>query len=167
MRSCPRSLRLSAAAFVVIALALSSCETDEPGMACTLIGCVGGFEVNLQKGSAWAAGDYTFELDVDGVTNSCTVTLPFTGCDDAPKCAAELQGLSIGLSGCALDKAQHKVSALTFIDSFPKKVTVTVKHGVDEIGAASYTPTYTESRPNGPNCEPLCKQAPAQTLQLK
>lgn len=145
----------------------AGCESDDPGQTCTLIGCVGGFEINLEKASAWAAGDYTFDLDVDGKTNSCTVTLPFTSCNDGLKCTTELTDLTIGLSGCALPAAQHKISGLTFFNTAPKTVAVTVKFGVDEIGSVSYTPTYTDSRPNGPNCEPLCRQAPAQTLSLK
>ena len=159
-------LVLSVAALVSVA-ACSSDDGGDGGKSCTLIGCVGGFEIGLDKGSAWEAGDYTFELDVDGTKNSCTVTLPFANCEVAPKCTTELKTLQIGLSGCMLDKAQHKVSALTFIDAFPAQLSVTVKLGVTEIGGASYTPTYTESRPNGPGCEPLCKQAPAVKLTLK
>ena len=48
----------------------------------------------------------------------------------------------------------------------PASVAVSVHHDDALLGEGSYSPTYATSEPNGPDCEPTCKNAPSAELSL-
>ena len=131
-----------------------------------MVGCADNFHVDFDKAS-WPAGDYTLEVELDGAKTTCTVTLPFKGCDNLAQCSGDTTSVLPGVSGCALAESEHKLSGIILVDKQPAKVKVDVSFGGASIGSAEYTPTYTTSRPNGPDCEPVCTTAPGQKLTLK
>ena len=133
---------------------------------CTQVGCGSPFSIAFQRAGAWPIGKYTVEVTVDGQSFTCVTALPLSCSDQAP-CAADAPFL-LGLSGCALDPSQHSLSGVEFLqDAAPATIQVKVSHEGDLLGEGTFTPAYTTSRPNGPNCESECKGAPGVTLSLK
>ncbi len=69
--------------------------------------------------------------------------------------------LRVGESGCALPPAQHGLAGID-IDTAPAQVRIVVRRDGVEVSAQELAPKYTDSRPNGPQCEPVCHQASAE-----
>jgi hypothetical protein len=128
--------------------------------ACTAIGCTDGLAVTVTPTSAWPAGDYRFTIEADGVTTTCTGSLPLPACGTAAiTCeGGEPDAVMIGESGCALAESEHAFSDIMFTAT-PASVAVTVEFGGTQIGAGSWSPEYQTSQPNGPECEPTCTNA--------
>lgn len=143
-----------------LVLAVAGCDH-----ACTLIGCGNPLQVDLQR-AAWTPGTYEITVIADGETSECTVILPLD-CN-APSPCGDAPNLIIEREGCALPAPQHKIGAVAFTgDSAPAAVEVRVVQDGVLLGEAAYTPKYTESTPNGPNCGPACKSSDPVTLALK
>jgi hypothetical protein len=51
--------------------------------------------------------------------------------------------------------------------SAPAQVDVIVRRDGRQVASGSFAPAYTTSQPNGPGCEPTCRQAPPATLDLQ
>lgn len=130
------------------------------GQICTEIGCVNGFHLNLHK-QTWEAGSYSFHIEADGAVTECTGSLPLKPCDGSPSLSCTgAKGFFIGESGCAMAPDQQGFSEIQF-ESAPKQVTVTISRDGSELIKQSFEPTYRETQPNGPGCEPICHQATA------
>ncbi|PCC72931.1 hypothetical protein SAMN02745121_02049 [Nannocystis exedens] len=151
---------------ILLATALASLPSAGcDSQACTLIGCGSTFQIALQR-AAWTAGEYTVTVVADGETIECAATLPLQ-CDAPPACPQSSQ-LILGLEGCALDPSQHKLGNLEFQQGrAPKSVAVQVLQDGALLGEGQYSPNYSESQPNGPDCEPTCVGADGVTLTLK
>ncbi|WAS97959.1 hypothetical protein [Nannocystis punicea] len=155
---------------VLALLLLGACskgqvEPTDPGgggKVCTEIGCIGGLRIELQPSSGWPAGDYTFAFALDGVPVTCKGALPLRACDAGPSLTCDVPDrVQIGESGCALPPEQHGFADIQ-IPSSPAAVQLEIRRGEETIYAGDITPTYVESRPNGPGCEPVCRGATAQ-----
>ena len=131
------------------------------GKMCTQIGCVDGLRLTLEKAGAWAPGAYTFAFTLDGAAVTCSGSLPLKACDAGPSLTCDAEGrVMIGESGCALPPDQHGWSDIQ-VSGAPKAVKLTISRDGQPLHAAELTPTYTESRPNGPDCGPVCRGAAA------
>jgi hypothetical protein len=146
---------------IALGLTLSGCVKFT---SCTEIGCAGGFTVDFRRPS-WDAGTYRVTVVADGETTECTATLPFVSCNGQPPCPGSPKFL-LNLSGCALPPSQHAIAGLTFPSTQPASVTVSVHKDGNLLGEQTYAPRYTTTRPNGPDCEPVCTGAPPETLAL-
>jgi hypothetical protein len=109
-------------------LALAGCTAQE--RMCTLIGCVDGLTVHFTGAQP---ASYTLEARAAGhepVTVSCSSDQATTQ--------------------CRLDE--------TFLADFtPEEVTLHITWDGGEV-ERTVRPVYTESRPNGPDCPPVCRQ---------
>ena len=144
------------------ALALAGCGTVSPQpQGCTDIGCENGYHVTFTAASAWKAGKYTLDVVADGTMTTCTATLPLTSTSTADCTRA---GVQLGLSGSALPAAQQSLSDV-LIAGTPMSVKITVSRDGAQLVTKDFTPTYTTSQPNGPECEPTCSSA-TDTLAL-
>ncbi|MCA9715945.1 MAG: hypothetical protein KC468_14805 [Myxococcales bacterium] len=172
---------LLALALALPAPALSGCAGSGP-KACTEIGCGPSLSIQLTKLSAWAPGRYAFTIKHDDAQTECAVELPLRCDAPAPCGGAEVQ---LGLSGCALDPAEHAITEIEFINA-PAQVNISVSYSAGDqaagvgadadadagadanapegLGDAEFAPTYRSSRPNGPECDPECKSAAAQLV---
>src|SRR5690348_5669601 len=74
---------------------------------CTTIGCVDGLAVRFDPATTWKPGKYVFSLEADGVTQTCTGTLPLPPCGPAGSLSCTADVAMIGESGCALPPSQH------------------------------------------------------------
>jgi hypothetical protein len=126
--------------------------------ACTLIGCGMGLEVEFQ-GAKSSPGIYQIEVVSDGAPATCQLTIPFT-CGTPPTCSPAVPDWRLIWSGCALGPEHQTIDGLAFSSGGPTSIDVIVRHDDQVIGGGSATPTYSTSRPNGPDCEPVCRSAP-------
>jgi hypothetical protein len=149
-------------------LAALSSGCDRLVKTCTLIGCSSGFAVNFQyTDGVWRPGRYQVDVTSDGVSGSCEVTLPLAPCETPSSTCTGQRSWSLGESGCALPTSQHSLSGISFSGTTPAKVDVTVSRDGRQLASQSFTPSYTTSQPNGPDCEPTCRTAATATLQLQ
>lgn len=120
-----------------------------------------GLTVSLSPAQSWAPGAYRFTLQADGQTETCTGSLPLPPCDQGRALACTGAALArITESGCALAATAQGFSSIE-LDSGPAHLTVLIEHDGRVIGSASLAPMYLTLRPNGPACEPVCRQARA------
>jgi hypothetical protein len=137
----------------VLASLLGACSSDK---ACTTIGCVDGFSLSFGAG-AKTVGSYVIDLDVDGKKVRCEAKLPLPPCEQAQSSCND-PSVSLDLSRCALDASTHSISGLR-ISGKPAKVVVSVNRDNLQLLTEEFTPAYTTSTPNGPDCPPVCTQA--------
>lgn len=138
---------------------LPACATTSPPApgsgACTTLGCVNGYSIDLSA-SSWPAGKYEIDLLVDGKAGKCEAQLPLT---EGARASCTLPEVRLELSGSALPPQQHAIAGLVW-SSQPAKIEVTVKVNGTTLGKpASLTPSYKKMQPNGPDCEPTCTGA--------
>ncbi len=170
MRS-PLQLTLaSLAALLVVSCSQTGSEpktSDSPppdSHACTTLGCQNGLHLTWAQGP-WKPGLYTVEVALDGATVTCTGRLPLPACDAGLgfRCGPGASIL-LGESGCALPPEQHGLASID-IAEMPAHARITVRRDGLVIGTQEIEPRYRETRPNGPDCEPVCRQA-SDTLPL-
>jgi len=130
-----------------------------------LIGCGWPLEVAF-RGATSVPGVYRFEVTADGAPSTCQIALPF-GCDTRPTCDAIDPGWRLTLSGCALGPDRETIDGLTFPVTGPNTLDIIVRRDGVEVGTAHAEPVYTTSRPNGPDCEPVCRSAPSLSITLR
>ncbi len=126
-------------------------------VACTEIGCVDGLVLNVAPDYHWAPGDYVFAFKIDGQPQTCRGSLPLKPCGE-PSVICDGSGVMITESGCALPPDAHGFGTITLANG-PAQVDVTITHNGQTLVQKTITPTYKTSRPNGPQCEPQCRQA--------
>jgi hypothetical protein len=149
---------------LALSLAAPGCSLESAG--CTELGCASTFSVAFQRAGGWPAGSYRVTVVADGETFACTATMPLQ-CNAPPACPSSA-GIIIGLSGCALDPSQQSITGVEFLQGkAPQSVTVSVHQDDVLLGEGTYTPSYTESQPNGPDCEPTCKSGGSEELTLQ
>jgi hypothetical protein len=145
---------LSIAATLSIVATLPGCLTK----FCSEIGCASSFHVNF-TGATGKPGSYQVDVVADGVPSTCQVVLPWT-CETQLTCSAAELPWKWMLSGCALGPDRESVGGIMFRDQLPQTVDVIVRRDDVVVGQGSARPVYAESRPNGPDCEPVCRSAP-------
>lgn len=162
-----RLLGRSLAALAVGTIAcplLASCASETPDphsppRACTDIGCVDGLRIELQPGSGhWDKGEYAFEIETPAGKTVCKGSLPLRACEGGPSLHCEGPQVMIGESGCALPAEQHGFSTIE-LASGPASATIVIARDGTELARKTTAPAYRVSTPNGPGCEPTCRQA--------
>ncbi|WP_437950762.1 hypothetical protein WME98_08080 [Sorangium sp. So ce296] len=143
----------------------SAAGEPPPARGCTQIGCVNGFTLRLASEAPWPAGAYRFVITADGETTTCEGKLPLPDCAAGRALTCSGPSLLIGESGCALPPSAHGFSEIQ-MSSAPGQVTVEISRDGTSLAEADFSPSYVESRPNGPGCEPVCRSASA-TLNVK
>ena len=132
----------------------SGCSSTK---ACSLIGCTDGFSANVGPGEIGSlpSGSHRLEVIVDSVILICAFQILLG--TTAPTCSTGLNVLVApagqGVETITVAGTPGQVHAWQYADDVP-------------ILDAAAAPSYQESRPNGPDCEPVCRQASASwTLQ--
>jgi hypothetical protein len=165
MTAMPRVFALA----VLAPLAAGACRGEPapsppaPGArACTEIGCGPGMSVRFDRVPPWSAADYRVEIDDGDGTVTCTTTMPLL-CDATPACSDA--SVTLEEIGCALAFGEQAIGGVALTD-VPETLTVRVFEGDTLLAEGTWTPTSRTTRPNGPECEPECVQAPDVTLVL-
>ena len=140
-------------------------EPSSPGHACTDIGCVDGLHVTLKPaGGLWTKGRYTFEITTPLGTTTCEGALPLPACEAGRALSCSGPPVSIGESGCALPAEQQGFASID-LASGPTQASIVIRKAGTELVHRTIKPDYRVSSPNGPGCEPTCRQA-SDTLAL-
>lgn len=143
--------------------------------SCTEIGCAGGVFVRVTpQGGIWQPGTYALELSLDDDRSECEISIP----DDLPargavtsvpcgegidvmlqqlaECTETRSGDSVSQS-CEPIPGQYELRFFAFQE--PDRLRLTLNRDGAELLSEDRRLTYAESRPNGPDCEPVCRQA--------
>jgi hypothetical protein len=156
----------------------AACNVLE-GHSCTEIGCGEGVGVNVRPvGGTWPAGAYRLELGLDDVAGTCDFTVPedlpamrgsatsLTCLDGATlllqqifDCRSISEGGAVSQT-CEPVADQYELTLSAF--GTPTTLTLVLTRDGEELVSENRELTYTESRPNGPDCEPVCRQAQAE-----
>jgi hypothetical protein len=152
----PRAL-LIAVGFLAMA---GGCWSEE----CTLKGCPWAFRVDFVKATPWADGTYRVEVNADGVGQTCEVVMPTT-CASSSTCQGGQLWLLMA-SACGVVPPTQAIDGVAFPRHRPTQLAVQVAYEGTVLAAETFKPSYVESRPNGPSCEPTCRTAPPAVLRL-
>ena len=149
-RAAGRGALIGSAAALALGCSPGGDASPPTGRACTAIGCQDGLLIRVLPAEAWPHGQYRFDIEQDGGRVVCTGTLPLPPCGvQAMVCDAP--GPMIVESGCALPPAVFRTT--------PAAVAIVVTHDGQPVGAGRWRPVYQTIQPNGPGCEPICKNA--------
>lgn len=126
--------------------------------ACTQMGCRSSLHIDV-TGTKPGKGKYVIEVEADGKKTQCELSLPLKACDKGPSttCKGDVK-VELGESGCALPPAEHSFGPIQLPDS-PSAARVVIKKDGKPLADKRFTPAYKTLQPNGPDCEPTCKQA--------
>lgn len=133
----------------------AACTSAESSGDCTSIGCSDGLTVTFRE-AKWLEGDYVVKVRADQRTVTCTGALPLPPCG-TPALSCDGLGVAISESGCALPPEQQAFDEIR-IDASPAEVEVSLDFAGKTVVIDTATPAYRSLRPNGPECEPVCKQ---------
>ncbi|NUP08593.1 MAG: hypothetical protein HOW73_21300 [Polyangiaceae bacterium] len=136
----------------------TSAPTSAPKM-CTKMGCMDGLTIDIDPGKGGTPkGSYTIEVDADGKKATCQIKLPYQGCERGPatKCSGDVK-VEVMESGCDKPAKEHTFGPLKFM-SAPATVKVVIKKDNKPFAESTVTPDYKTLQPNGPDCDPVCKQ---------
>lgn len=142
-------------------------ETATPRpKACTRMGCIGALKVEIGGGDKLAKGKYVIDVEADGKKGKCAFAAP-NFCDDkAPKCEGEVE-IEVVTQGCPAVTTGPAPSIRELkLPSTPAAASITVTRDGKKVGEAKLAPQYKEVRPNGPECDPVCKNA-SEKLDIK
>jgi hypothetical protein len=151
------------------------------GKSCTEIGCGDGASLSLKAPGTWRAGRYVFGFEMGGQSFTCTAqlpadlpgvgvvrSLPCTGADAGAFNAAFVQE-TVCMEQRSRDAVSESCTPLpgrftlqVDIRGTPEVVGVRVERDGVEVTAQDVALAYQESRPNGPGCEPICRQSRAE-----
>jgi len=147
-------------------LLVAACIIAEGCMSkeCTLIGCSSSLEVRF-TGATGKPGRYQVEMMADGASATCAITLPWT-CETQPTCSAAALPWRLTLAGCALGADRESLDGVLFFEKPPASLEFTVRRDDKVVGGGSAQPVYKESRPNGPDCDPVCRSTPAVAIEI-
>jgi hypothetical protein len=126
------------------------------GIDCTEIGCSDGVNITFDS-EITTHGNYVFVVTLDGVPTTCEYSLPFVEIDGAYG-SCDREGISLTLSGTALDESQHSIPYM-YIPSSPEAISIEITRDGSSIASTSFVPEYEESAPNGKECGPICYSA--------
>lgn len=167
------ALLLSALALLVVPPVNASCSK-----ACGEVGCQSQLTAVVSASIAsLPAGTHRIDVTADGAMSSCTFTFPLETAPGGglvgPQCSPGLIGFvgpaqqctpfttgdAKGLRCVPLpDQVQESIQ----IVGTPSMVAVEQSVGGVVILQRSATPAYADNQPNGPGCEPTCRQATAE-----
>lgn len=139
----------------------ASASVPSFGKICTKMGCVGALTVAVDGGAKLAKGKYVVDVEADGKKGKCSFVAPGFCGDAAPKCEGDVK-IDLATAGC--EKSSEKGApppAWTDVrlPASPATATIVVTRDGKKVGEAKLTPEYKENRPNGPDCDPVCKVA--------
>lgn len=147
----------------------SSAPTADPtAKVCTKMGCMGGLTVEVVPAkTGFGKGSYKIDVVADGKKTSCELKLPLPACDKghAATCKGDV-GVDVKEVGCDKPLAEQAFGPLRFREP-PTELKITVTKDGKRFADGTVSPAYKTVQPNGPGCEPTCKQGEAKVCADK
>lgn len=157
---------------------LAGCDEDPfGGHGCTEIGCVDQLSLRVKTADdRWVDGAYAIELDLAGQKHVCTFTIP----NDLPKQLGSIEDITCeprlqtsyfqAVTTCTETRTKDAVSQSCTphpgewtlelaLAATPDSAAVRVTRDGAVLLEKSEKVSYVATRPNGPECEPLCRQS--------
>jgi hypothetical protein len=169
-------MKLQALALIGIVAKVGGDGCEPPERACTAIGCEDGVSITLRpREGTFPAGKHTVFIATaeGGPVKRCTFTPPTDAQVSGGFVAADCTGgvmLSVSprvtcttmQSGQAVSQSCTPIPGQfeerIFLRGTPARVRI-IQSAQETFVDQELTPTYANARPNGPDCEPLCRQA--------
>ncbi|MGB4100453.1 MAG: hypothetical protein WBK91_00890 [Alphaproteobacteria bacterium] len=129
---------------------------------CTQMGCQSGLQLDVAPDYPWSPGAYFFDFNLDGAHAVCRGVLPLPPCEQSGL-TCDNAAITVLQSGCAMLPENHGFGNI-MIDGAPAKVRVTITRDGAQLVDKTFAPKYHDIRPNGAQCEPVCRQASARLL---
>jgi hypothetical protein len=142
--------------------------------SCTEIGCGDSATVRLQTADGtWPDGAYTFVFTSPDAVHRCQLALPgelpAPGSLRALACSPPLSANLSPTAVCTEERAANAVSEScrpvpgqfvleAHVTGTPATLSLRVERSGTVLLEESRSLRYTEERPNGPGCDPLCRQ---------
>jgi hypothetical protein len=148
-----------------------SADDGNPSRACTEIGCGDAATITAALSAAGAPlGTHSFAVEIDGAAQTCTVEFVseteavHTQCsgDASLMFGPAMQGKETtmdGVVGYTEEPIPGEFRWQLSIPGQPAEVHVIHTHAGNTVLDQTASLVYTEHRPNGPDCEPVCKSA--------
>ena len=151
-----------------------------PPHACTAIGCNDQLNITMTPGrGGFPAGLHTVTVLIPGeaartcefvLAASTGTTAPVAKCSPGlrtnifqkQRCMTVQSGQSVGQS---CEPVPGELYEQIVVEGTPAKLRLTQRVGGTTLFDGDLSPAYVETRPNGPMCEPVCKQA-SSAIQL-
>ena len=131
---------------------------EPPVKACTKMGCMSTLGVVVQD-KPGQKGAYVIEVEAGDQKGRCEARLPAPRCGEPwTRCEGTLPLMAKEGEICKKPPAEHTLPPLT-IGAAPEKVIVRVLRDKKQVHEETVAPPYDALQPNGPGCEPTCKQA--------
>lgn len=153
----PTVMKLPICSLLLVAALGGTTACDSLGGSCTLIGCIDSFSIELTRATGpFAPGSYDITVDASGspVTFACTVgeQLQLSRCERPENAPPELSVQPV-LGASAVE------SFFVQVQGTPTEVVLEID--IDGVPALerTFSPSYVTSRPNGPDCGPVCRSA--------
>lgn len=137
-----------------LALAAPGCDTISH--SCTTIGCADTLGVRVAAAhGALPPGTYDVTVELDGARAKveCFVESPPVN----SSCSA-IENAAVFLSTQAIVGVSGDLQLDLAVLATPSSVVVTVERDGSAVASQTLAPTYQTSRPNGPDCGPICRQ---------
>ncbi|MCR9159858.1 MAG: hypothetical protein ACE37F_05875 [Nannocystaceae bacterium] len=143
------------------AFALLACLPLVPGCntsTCTLVGCSGGSAQLIVLGPNWGAlepVEHRLDVSLDDTSFTVSCDIAQQTCDGPVVRSGDLP-LSVFIRGegqIVIDIGDEFGSS----DALPDDYAVTVTRAGTVVTDDSGSFVYTQTRPNGPDCEPVCR----------
>jgi hypothetical protein len=135
------------------------------GGACSLIGCTDQVSLAIHRAD-WSRLSLGGVLDIGGRKVTCPALNPPQtrgSCDtDVTIEVRELADCREAASGGAVSQTctpNGRFELVVTIRGTPPRVVVTLTSGATMVAQRSFELAFTSSRPNGPGCEPVCRQS--------
>jgi hypothetical protein len=131
---------------------------------CTLIGCNDQFTIQIQLADG-ARPHLTADMVIDGRAVSCAAPTDSSTvtCDTGVSVwSRELQSCTQSQSGTVVMETcvGSGVFAETIVvQGSPKSLSMSLLNGTTSVAQQTFQPQYESNQPNGPGCDPICKQA--------
>jgi hypothetical protein len=137
--------------------------------ACTAIGCFDQASISVHR-TDWSRPGWAIDLDLDGTRIVCTT--PASAASGARPCDQPNVQVDVReLADCRETRTEAAASVtctpngrfeqVITVMGTPKRIAVVLK-ATDTIAAhRTFDLIYVAGRPNGPDCDPVCRQASA------
>jgi hypothetical protein len=156
-----RAALLATTALVLVA----GCNVFE-SKACTAIGCSNGATITIHNAD-FSTPPLAVTLEIDGQTRACPAPARGQSANCGPDVAIthreradckEMRTATAVSVSCTPNGTFEQVVA---IQGTPARVAVALRQDLNEVGQRTFDLSYETVYPNGPDCDPGCKQTMA------
>lgn len=160
-------MKAYAAAGLALGLLTGCDDVLNEEQACTQAGCLDGFRVTALAAEELPAGSYEVQVTLDDTLVTCAHSAADVSSWQSSPCSSPSvrSDVVIHSDGSATSDSENAFGIQ--IARAASVVLVRVLHEGQQIGAATFRPTYQTVMPNGPECGPVCQSAAPEQMRIE